>query len=390
VLKRIPTESWPGIALILSAAAAMIIVNSPLGADYQALLYSKLSVGAGAGAIEMPLSGWIKNALMAVFFFYAGMELKREMLEGALSTRSGALLPMFGAAGGMALPAIIYLALAPAYPTGWAIPAATDIAFALGVLALLGPRVPPALKAFLLAVAVVDDLGAILIVAFVYTAGISYLWLGIAAAFFAALVLVNRAGVASVWPYLLFGLPLWMAMQNSGVNPTIAGVLVAACLPLKTLHGVEHGIRPYVLFGVMPVFALANAGAELGSGLAAAVTHPVAIAVAAGLAIGKPVGITLVAFVAAKAMKAALPGRVIELIGVGCIAGIGFTMSLFIGALAFADPALQTPVRMGVYIGSLASAVLGLVILASVLKPRVAAPGEEDPTHPFIADDHKR
>jgi NhaA family Na+:H+ antiporter len=334
----------------------------------------------------------VKNGLMAIFFFYAGLELKRELLEGALSTPSGAILPAVGAIGGMALPAAIYLWVAgAAYPQGWAIPAATDIAFALGVLALLGPRVPVQLKAFLLAVAVIDDLGAILIVAFAYTGAISGVWLGWAAAAFAALFGLNRLGVRKIWPYAILSLPLWVAMQNSGVNPTLAGVLAAAVIPLRDrtggspLHDLEHGLRPWVLFGVMPVFALANAGAPLGAGLMAALGHPVAIGTALGLAIGKPVGITLAVLAAVMVMRTPLKITIAQLFGVAAIAGVGFTMSLFIGALAFSDPALTAPVRMGVYAGSIGSAILGLLILARALPATPATADIEDPTHPFIA-----
>jgi NhaA family Na+:H+ antiporter len=393
-LRRVPAESWPGIVLLLSAAAAMVIVNSPLGGDHQALLKQQGVIGVGDAMIAMTVSEWVKGALMGLFFFYAGLELKREMLEGALASPAKAALPMAAAAGGMAMPAIIYLLIAGTngFAQGWAIPAATDIAFALGVLALLGPRVPAALKAFLLAVAVVDDLGAILIVAFVYTAAINWVALGWVALFFGVMMGLNRLRVANLAVYTLAALPLWAAMQQSGVNPTVAGVLAAVAIPLRDkvggspLHDAEHGLRPWVLFGVMPLFALANAGAPLGAGLADAVTHPVALAVAAGLLLGKPVGIVVMTLVFARLLKTPLPGTSGQILGVGFIAGIGFTMSLFIGALAFPDPAMAAPVRMGVYMGSLTAAVLGLVILARSL-PRAAMQlsPEEDPARPFIA-----
>jgi len=396
MIRRVPVEAWPGIALLASALVAVAVVNSPLGDDHAAVLKAVASVGYGDAVIAMPLSGWVKNALMAVFFFFVGLELKRELLEGELSNPSAALLPVAGAAGGMALPALLYLMFAGAdHPSGWAIPAATDIAFALGALSLLGRRVPVALKAFLLAVAVVDDLGAILIVAFVYTAGIDWVWLAWAGVFVAALALLNRLGVAAIAAYALAALPLWVATQNSGVNPTLAGVVAAAFVPMRDRRGgsplldAEHGLRAWVLFGVMPVFALANAGVSFAGGFGQALAHPIALGVAFGLAVGKPVGIAACAVLVARLMGARLPGRPVELFGVGCVAGIGFTMSLFIGTLAFADPALQAPVRVGVYSGSLAAAALGLAILAAVL-PRpssaVAAPGT-DPSRPFIAEE---
>jgi NhaA family Na+:H+ antiporter len=393
----IPEEAWPGVVLLIAAAAAIAIVNSPLAEAHAGLLYSYFTVGIEGAAISMPVADWVKNGLMAVFFFFVGLELKRELMEGELSTRNAATLPIAAAAGGMVMPALIYLLFAGAeYPTGWAIPAATDIAFALGILSLLGPRVPAALKAFLLAVAVVDDLGAILIVAFVYTAGLDPRWLALAGAVWLILLVLNRLGVARIGVYVLGAIPLWIAMQNSGVNPTLAGVLAAAVMPLKgsrgrsPLHDAEHALRPYVLFLVMPVFALANAGVSFAGGIVEALTHPVALGIALGLAIGKPVGITLMTLVVARAMGASLPGRLLEIVGVGLIAGIGFTMSLFIGALAFlSDPDLQVPVRVGVYAGSFAAALVGLAILAAVLPRRsaTATTPETDPARPFIAEE---
>jgi NhaA family Na+:H+ antiporter len=391
---RIPAEAWPGLVLMAAAIAAVAIVNSPLGDEHEAVLKTVASVGYGESAIAMPLSNWVKNALMAVFFFFVGLELKRELMEGELSSLSAASLPAAGAVGGMAIPAVVYLALAGgSYREGWAIPAATDIAFALGVLSLLGSRVPAALKAFLLAVAVVDDLGAILIVAFVYTSGIEVVWLAWAAAFVGALAVLNRFRVRSIAAYVLVAAPLWVAVQNSGVNPTLAGVVAAAFIPMRDrrggspLHDAEDGLRPWVLFGVMPVFALANAGVSFAGGFAVALTHPVALGIAFGLALGKPIGVAAAAILFARVMKAKLPGRPLEILGVGCIAGIGFTMSLFIGALAFLDPGLQAAVRVGVYIGSLGAASLGVAILLAVLPKHAGAAAIDDPTRPFLAEE---
>jgi NhaA family Na+:H+ antiporter len=374
----------------------MAIANSDFSELHRTLTYTQLSVSFGEAAIAMPLSNWVKNALMAIFFFFAGLELKRELIEGALARWRDALLPLAGATGGIVLPAFIYLAFAgSAYAQGWAIPAATDIAFALGALALLGPRVPVALKAFLLAVAVVDDLGAILIVAFVYTEEISWMWLAWAGLWFSLMVLLNRLKVAAPGVYLLLLIPLWVCLQNSGVNPTIAGVLAAACIPMRDQYGhspledTEHAIRPYVMFGVMPVFALATAGASLGAGLGEALSHPIALGIAAGLAIGKPFGITLMTVLAARLVNSQSPGKVSHIVGVSCVAGIGFTMSLFIGALAFVDPTLQTPLKMGVYAGSLLAGTSGLLILFFTLPNRadeVTAAGD-DPARPFLAQD---
>jgi Na+:H+ antiporter, NhaA family len=393
VLGFLPQEAIPGALLVFVAALAMVVVNSPWGSAYQSVLFSSFTIGPTGGGIEMKVSDWIKNALMALFFFFVGLELKREILEGQLSSAKAAILPVLAAAGGMAMPALLYLAFAggAGFGQGWAIPAATDIAFALGVLSLLGNRVPPALKAFLLAVAVVDDLGAILIVAFFYTAQVSVDYLLIAAAVTAALLVMNRLKLASVGLYIAVGIVLWVAMYKSGVSPTIGGVIVAACVPLKCkagtspLHAAEHDFRPWVLFGIMPVFAFANAGVNL-SGASQYLTHPITLGAAFGLALGKPIGIALMTYLGAAMMKAQKPGNLTQIIGVGCIAGIGFTMSLFVGALAFTDPALATPVRLGVYAGSIFSALVGLCILSYALpKSSIDPPAaSEDQTRPFI------
>jgi Na+:H+ antiporter, NhaA family len=388
----LPQEAVPGALLVLTAALAMLVVNSPLGPLYQSILATSFSIGPTGGGIEMKVAYWIKNALMAIFFFFVGLELKREMLEGQLSNLKAAMLPIIAAAGGMAAPAIIFVLLAGSagYGSGWAIPAATDIAFALGVLSLLGNRVPAALKAFLLAVAVVDDLGAIVIVAFFYTAEVYENYLAMAAATLVVLIVMNRLKVASIGLYILVGMVLWTFMHKSGISATIAGVLVAACVPLKSkfaspLHEAEHDFRPWILFGVMPIFAFANAGIRL-DGAGQYLTHPVTLGAGLGLALGKPLGITLATYLGAMMMKAKKPGNVLQLLGVGCIAGVGFTMSLFVGALAFDDPALATPVRLGVYAGSIFSALLGLLILAVSL-PKENAHGQADitdQTKPFI------
>ncbi len=389
----LPEEAVPGTLLVLAALAAMLVVNSPLAGLYHAILDTQVTIGPTDGGIEMKFSYWIKNGLMAVFFFFVGLELKRELLEGQLSNPAAAILPIVSAAGGMAVPALIFLFFAaPAgFGHGWAIPAATDIAFALGVLSLLGNRVPPALKAFLLAVAVVDDLGAIMIVAFFYTETLHLNYLVQAAIVLAVLIAMNRFKVRAIGLYVLIGVVLWVFMHQSGVSGTIAGVLVAACVPMRDrhdkspLHEAEHDFRPWVLFGIMPVFAFANAGVDL-AGAEKYVTHPVTLGAALGLVFGKPIGIALSGFAAAKLMRAKLPGTFPQMIGVACVAGIGFTMSLFIGALAFKDPSLATPTRLGVYTGSVISAILGLLILFRFLPSagKVAHTEDEDETAPFI------
>lgn len=389
----LPQEAVPGALLVFMAVLAMAVVNSPWGPAYQSILATSFGVGPTGGGIEMSVAYWIKNALMALFFFFVGLELKREILEGQLSNPKAALLPVLAAAGGMAVPALVYSAFAgrAGFGNGWAIPAATDIAFALGVLSLLGNRVPAALKAFLLAVAVVDDLGAILIVAFFYTEQVFVDYLLIASGVAAVLMAMNRLKLASIGLYILVGMVLWVVMYQSGISPTIGGVIVAACVPLKArdghspLHEAEHTFRPWVLFGIMPVFAFANAGISL-QGASHYLTHPITLGAALGLAVGKPVGIAAMTYLGAMLMKAPKPGNLAQIIGVGCVAGVGFTMSLFVGALAFDDPTLATPVRLGVYAGSIFSALLGLALLAYVLPKSASAslPASEDQTRPFI------
>jgi Na+:H+ antiporter, NhaA family len=393
ILGFLPQEAVPGALLVIVAALAMIVVNSPLGPVYESFLATSFTIGPTGAGIEMKISSWIKNALMALFFFFVGLELKREVLEGQLSNAKAATLPVLAAIGGMAVPAAIFLVFAgPAgFAKGWAIPSATDIAFALGVLSLLGNRVPPALKAFLLAVAVVDDLGAIIIVAFFYTEQVVTHYLMLAGLVCLVLVVMNRLKIASIGLYLLLGIVLWIYMQESGISSTIAGVIVAACVPLKSkagnspLHEAEHAFRPWVLYGIMPVFAFANAGINL-SGATQYLVHPITLGAALGLALGKPIGIALMTYLGAAILKANKPGNLAQIIGVGCIAGVGFTMSLFVGALAYEDPQLATPVRLGVYAGSIFSALLGLVILARSL-PKNLSPEQtkvEDQIRPFI------
>lgn len=393
VLGFLPEAALPGALLVLSAIAAMIVVNSPFSDTYNSFLVTKVSVGPTGGGIEMTMAYWIKNGLMAIFFLFVGLELKREILEGQLSNPHAALLPIFGAVGGMVVPALIFVTLAgpSGFSHGWAIPAATDIAFALGVLSLLGNRVPPALKAFLLAVAVVDDLGAIIIVAFFYTEQIDAAALIQAGFVFTGLIAMNRFHVRSIGLYVLVGVVLWVLLHQSGISATIAGVLVAACVPMRDrhdkspLHEAEHDMRPWVLFGIMPIFAFANAGVDF-DGAAAYLTHPVTLGASLGLFVGKPIGITVMVYLCAKLLRAPLPGTMLQVLGVAMLAGIGFTMSLFVGALAFKDPQLATAVRLGVYSGSLASAIAGLILLARVL-PRTLTPDQlDDPdeTAPFL------
>jgi Na+:H+ antiporter, NhaA family len=323
---------------------------------------------------------WIKNALMAVFFVFVGLEIKAEFQEGALAERSKAMLPFAGAAGGMAMPAIIYLWLTPdALDRGWAIPTATDIAFAVGVVGLLGKRVSPALRAFLLALAVIDDLGAIIVIALFYTGALkAWAILGMALSIM-ALAAINMRNVPKLWPYLLAGSVLWVFTLQSGINATLAGVITALFVPLKAnggspLHRLVDHLKIPVNFAIMPLFAFANAGVSL-SGLGMAdLTEALTLGVALGLIIGKPVGITLAVFLTVQSGLATLPAgaRWVEIVGVACLAGIGFTMSLFVGALAFSEDILLNQVRLGVLGGSLVSTLLGVALIMAAYRPASA------------------
>lgn len=365
-------------AFVLMAAtvAALIFANTGLAGVYKALLNTPISLDIGGFLLADSAKNWVKNLLMAIFFLFVGLEIKAEFKEGALSDRKRAMLPFAGAVGGMAAPAAIFLMMAgsnPAYVNGWAIPSATDIAFAVGVVALLGSRVPPALKAFLLAVAVIDDLGAIIIIAIFYTAEISLGALGLAALAIGALLVLNLWGVTRILPFMLVGVALWLFILKSGVNPTLAGVITALFVPMRNaddtvhpLHDLVGKLKFSVVFLIMPIFAFANAGVPLtGLGIGD-LTHPVTSGIALGLLIGKPVGITLLVYVAVRSGLARLPDKSnwTQIVGVAFIAGIGFTMSLFIGVLAFGDGALMNQVRLGVLLGSTLAALAGVAVLS--------------------------
>lgn len=371
------SESAGGMALMAAAAAALAVANSPLAATYFGALKAHLG--------PLSLSHWINDGLMAVFFLLVGLEIKREFLEGELATWKSRALPGFAAAGGMAAPAAIYLFVTrhdPALAHGWAIPAATDIAFALGVLALLGPRVPASLKVFLTALAILDDLGAVAIIAVFYTDSLNMLWLLAAGGAIVALVGLNRLGVRALWPYLLIGVGLWVATLASGVHATLAGVALALTIPSgegeagdeAPLHRLEHALAPWVAFLVVPIFGFANAGVSLAGVGLDALTRPVPLGVAAGLALGKAVGVFGCAALAIGVGLARMPAGAnwAQLFGVAVLCGIGFTMSLFIGLLAFGDPALQDQVKIGVLAGSLASGLAGAALLALASRARGA------------------
>ncbi len=379
-------EASSAILLIIAAALAMLLVNSPVHAWYDALLGVPVAVQFGELSIHKPLLLWINDGLMALFFFLVGLEIKREVLEGELSKPAQLVLPGVAALGGMVVPALIYTAVTWGDPTavrGWAIPCATDIAFALGVLSVLGRRVPVALKLFLLTLAIADDLGAIVLIALFYTQDLSVASTITASVILGVMLVLKLFKVTKTTAYLILGIALWTAVLKSGVHATIAGVLTALFIPMKTarpedpspLKGLEHDLHHTVAFGVLPLFAFANAGVPLAGLSLEALMQPVPLGIFLGLALGKPLGVISFSWVLIRLGLAEIPGRVNwgAFLGVGLLCGIGFTMSLFIGSLAFEEGgphAMQD--RLGILSGSAVSAVLGLVILSLTL-PRSAA-----------------
>ncbi len=412
------SEAAGGLLLLGCAVLAFIWANSPFAAAYFDLWQTYVTVGVGSFVIDKPLLLWINDGLMAIFFFLIGLEIKREVMGGELSNPKSAALAVAAALGGMLVPALAYVMLnaGGAGSAGWGIPMATDIAFALGVLALLGNRVPLALKVFLTALAIVDDLGAVLVIALFYTAEVSTTALLWAAGFFAVLVVLNRLGVQRTALYIILGVGLWLAFLKSGVHATIAGVLLALTIPASRrldapdfldraraylasfaedvkpgetaptlqqqdaifalenaceaaetpLARMEHGLHKPVAFFIIPVFALANAGVALTGGLGALLSSPVTLGIVLGLVVGKPIGITLMAWLAVKTGLASLPAGTTwkQVVGVSALCGIGFTMSIFIATLAFpGDAALLDAAKLGILLGSLISGVLGWVLL---------------------------
>lgn len=365
------TEASGGVVLMAAAALALIAANSGLAGAYFDLLAHKL--------FGWDLRHIVNDGLMAIFFMLVGLEIKREFLDGHLRRWSDRVLPLVAAFGGMAVPAAIYLAIvqgSPALARGWAIPTATDIAFAIGALAVLGRRVPGSLKIFLTTVAIADDLGAVLIIALFYTVEISGPALALSAILVAAMFLLNRSGVRALWPYILLAILLWAAVLASGVHPTIAGVLSAMTIPITAspgapdaeespLHQLEHRLGPWVAFGVLPLFGFANAGVSFAEGGWKAALSPLALAIAAGLVLGKQIGIFTSVRVAIAFGLGKRPTHAswTQLYGLALLCGIGFTMSLFIGGLAFADPLLTIEVKTGVLSGSILSAVAGIIVL---------------------------
>ncbi|MDH3741854.1 MAG: Na+/H+ antiporter NhaA [Hyphomicrobiales bacterium] len=370
-------EATAGFVLAIAAIAAIIFDNTAaLAPYYESLLATPIKVQIGDLLLAKPLILWVNDGLMAIFFFLVGLEIKREVLEGHLSSADQLVLPGFAAVGGMAVPAAVYMLIVSGSPDtelsrGWAIPAATDIAFALGALAVLGSRIPLTLKIFLLTLATLDDLGAIVIIALFYTGNLSVMSLVLAGGAAATLVVINLAGITRVALYVFVGACMWVFVLKSGVHATLAGVILAFAIPMKDKSGspivekLEHGLHPYVVWGILPLFAFANAGVSFAGISLDALLEPLPLGIAAGLSVGKPVGIVAMALIAVGLGLAKLPEgtRWQHIIGVAFLAGIGFTMSLFVGMLAFEADEHSKAVRLGVIAGSLLSAVAGYLIL---------------------------
>ncbi|HEX5990994.1 MAG TPA: Na+/H+ antiporter NhaA [Thermomicrobiales bacterium] len=411
-------EAAGGILLLVAALTALLWANSPLADSYARVWQIPLSVGVGDAGFAKPLSFWINDGLMAVFFFVIGLEIKRELLVGELASWRQAALPIVAAIGGMVVPAAIYatINLSSAGASGWGIPMATDTAFALGILALLGNRIPLTLRIFLTALAIIDDIGALLVIAFFYTAQISWSGLAITGALLGVLAVVNAVGLRHLLVYAILGVGLWLAVLASGVHPTITGVLLAMLIPASSrigsgqfldqarsglrrfeaagdrresvlanaprqeafrelmaiaeqaetpLQRLEHRLHPFTTFVVMPLFALANAGLSLGGDLLAILAHPVSVGVVAGLVLGKPLGVAACAWLAVRSGLTTLPDGLSwrHILGVGALAGIGFTMSLFITNLAFGGTELLSTAKLGILAASVVAGLLGWELL---------------------------
>jgi len=374
-------EAASGLLLLISAIAALIISNSYYSSFYFETLEKYFFIGVNNFGIKLSFLHWINDALMAIFFFFVTLEIKREFLQGELSNIKQAFLPIIGAVGGMLVPALIYIYFNyqdSITLNGWAIPSATDIAFSLGVLSLLGSRIPISLKVFLTALAIIDDLGAIIIIAFFYTSGLSIKYVVLLLATFVLIIFLNKLNIKKFLPYLLLGLILWYFTYKSGVHATIAGVLLASAIPhrkkekdFSLLSKIEHAISPYVAFGIMPLFAFANAGVSFEGLTISSLLNPVPLGILLGLFVGKQLGVVLFSYVSIKLKLAQMPNNSnwISLYGVSILTGIGFTMSLFIGNLAFAENLVYLDgVKIGVLSGSLLSTLFGYILLLSTNK----------------------
>jgi len=376
-------EAASGLVLLFAAIIALYLSNSDYSTSYFNILKTHLLIGSTSFGLDLSVIHWINDALMSVFFFVVTLEIKREFLRGELSKPKKALLPIFGAIGGMLLPALIYVFInfnTAETLNGWAIPSATDIAFSIGVLSLLGSRIPVSLKVFLMALAIIDDLGAIIIIAFFYSSELNYFYLLLMLLSFLILVSLNKFGVKKFIPYLITGFLLWFFTHNSGIHSTISGVLLAITIPhrekekdFSLLLKLEHFLSPYVAFGIMPLFALANAGVSLEGLSLDSLMYPVPLGILCGLFFGKQVGVMLFAFISVKLKYAEMPSNATwtKLYGVSILTGIGFTMSLFVGNLAFAENIQYIDgVKIGVLAGSLLSTLLGYFVLLIVTSKR--------------------
>jgi NhaA family Na+:H+ antiporter len=381
-------EAAGGIILMFAAMAAMVIANTPLATPYQLLIDTPVAVQVGAFKIAKPLLLWINDGLMAIFFFLIGLELKRELLEGELSSKANVILPGIGALGGMLIPALIYVAFNQGDPVamkGWAIPAATDIAFALGILTLLGSRVPVSLKIFLTSLAIFDDIGAILIIAIFYTEKISFGALAIVALSILVLFILNKKRIESRSIFRIIGVVMWVAMLKSGIHATLAGVILAMFIPMKShdnpefspLKTMEHDLHSAVAYIILPIFAFTNAGIRVVGMSADQLWHSVPLGIALGLFFGKQLGIFGFVWAAVKLKLIKLPSAFSwkALYGIAALAGIGFTMSLFIGSLAFEETGVNLlfDERLGIVLGSLFSGLVGYFVLRNSLPERASA-----------------
>ena len=372
-------EAASGLILLLAAIIALILSNTNLSSYYFSILNTHILIGTKNFGLDLSILHWINDALMAIFFFIVTLEIKREFIHGELSKPKQALLPIIGAVGGMAVPALIYVILnfESGYTLrGWAIPSATDIAFSIGVLSLLGSRIPVSLKVFLVALAIIDDLGAIIIIALFYSSELQYLYLLLMLLAFIFLLALNKFGVKKFLPYLFIGLFLWYFTYGSGIHSTISGVLLATTIPHRThqkdfslLLKLEHMLSPYVAFGIMPLFALANAGVVLKDVSINTMLAPVPLGILCGLFFGKQIGVFVFSYLSVKLKFAEMPSNSnwLKFYGVGVLTGIGFTMSLFVGNLAFVEyPNIMDGVKIGVLSGSFLSALVGYFMLLIV------------------------
>jgi NhaA family Na+:H+ antiporter len=371
-------EEKSGILLLLFAMLALIIVNSPLQSLYFEIKYTYIPINIGDFSFTKNVSHWVNDGLMAIFFFVIGLELKREILEGELSSFDRMVLPAIAAIGGMLAPAVVYVLINYSNPenmSGWAIPTATDIAFSLAVLLLLGKSVPLSLKVFLLSLAIIDDLGAVLIIAFFYTSEISMIYLSYSAAVLALLILLNLSGSQKMYLYILLGIFLWYFVLKSGVHATIAGVLLATTIPNNQKNSIddsmlkqlEHKLHNFVGILVLPIFAFFNSDINFSDVTLDSLYSPLSLGIVLGLLLGKPIGITFFTYIGMKTKLFKLPDDVTlkDIFGLSFLCGIGFTMSLFINGLAFSDPVLVDSSKLGIFIGSIVSAVAGYLILKS-------------------------